>query len=168
MGVIQQSINTMIGTTTQAVGIAKGVEAIKKQAAAEEQKATLQKLDAESEFLKGEAQRNEELENLNKYKEKSKIEADKAAEEAKIKQEDVDILSGVFEANDREGQKLIRESEEKAKLAQAVAKAKQKEKLSNYKYVRERQKYLERQSQIAQERAGVYGLDVNTLKGGKK
>lgn len=161
MGVVQQSINSAIGSVGQAAGVAKGIKELEKQN-------TLKKLDAESDFLKGESERNQELENLNKFKEQSKIDADKAAEEAATIQDTVDTLSGVFLPDDKEGQKLIRESEEKAKLAQAVAKAKQKEKLSNYKYVRDRQQYLERQSQIAEERAAVYGLDVNTLKGGKK
>lgn len=168
MGVIQQSLNNMISTTAQAVGIGKGVEAMKKQAAAEEKKATLQKLDAESDFLKGESERNQELENLNKFREQSKIDADKAAEDAANKEEAVDVFKGIFFPDDPEGQKIIRESEEKAKLAQAVAKAKQKEKLNNYRYVRERQQYLERQGQVAEERAKVYGLDINALKGGKK
>lgn len=161
MGVVQQSINSAIGSVGQAAGVAKGIKELQKQN-------TLKKLDAESDFLKGESERNQELENLNKFREQSKIDADKAAEDAATKQDNVDVLKGVILPEDREGQKLIRESEEKAKLAQAVAKAKQKEKLNNYRYVRERQQYLERQGQIAEERAMVYGLNVNALKGGKK
>lgn len=161
MGVIQQSINGAIGSVGQAAGLAKGIKQLEKQNA-------LKKLDAESDFLKGESERNQELENLNNFKEKSNIEADKAAEEAKTKQDTADTLAGVFLPDDKEGQTLIREAQEKAKLAQAMAKAKQKEKLNNYRYVRERQQYLEKQSQIAEERAMVYGLNVNELKGGKK
>lgn len=175
MGVIQNSINQIIGSTTQAAGIVrigkemkKQAEAEEKKAAAEEQKATLQRLDAEGEYLKGESERNQELGNLNKTQEKAKIEADKAAQIAKDKEDDVNVLKGVFPKDDMEGQKLVRESEEKAKLAKAVSKAKQKEKLSIYKQIRERKEYLERQGQIAEQRARVYGLDVDALKGGKK
>ena len=161
MGVIQNSINQIIGSTTQAAGIYKGVKELQKQN-------TLKKLDVESDFLKGESERNQESENLNRIKEQSKIDADKAAKDAATKQDTVDILKGVILPDDKEGQKLIRESEEKAKLAQAVSEAKKREKLNNYRDIRERKEYLERQSQVAEQRAKVYGLDVNALKGGKK
>jgi len=161
MGVIQNSINQIVGSTAQAAGIAKGVKELQKQN-------TLKKLDVESDFLKGESERNQELGNLNKTQEQSKIDADKAAKDAATKQDTVDILKGVILPDDKEGQKLIRESEEKAKLAQAVSEAKKREKLNNYRYIRERKEYLERQGQIAEHRARVYGLDVDALKGGKK
>lgn len=161
MGVIQQSINSAISSTGQAAGIAKGVKQLEKSN-------ELAKINAEAEYLKGEDERNQELANLNKYKEQSKIEADKAQSIADQQAEDYEVLSGVFLPEDKEGQALVLESERRAKLAQANAEAKKQEKLNNYKYVRERKAFIEKQGALAKEKASLYGFNVENKKGGKK
>lgn len=157
MGVIQQSINSAIGAAGQAAGVAKGIKQLEKSN-------ELAKINAESEYLKGEDERNQELVNLEKFKEQSKIEADKAQDIANKQSENYDTLEGVL----FKGDPALAEQQRKVEIAKANAEAKKREKLNNYKYVRERKAFIEKQGELAKEKAKLYGFNVENKKGGKK
>lgn len=161
MGTIQNTLNNILSTGAKVSTTAVALDKLDKS-----QK--LEKINAESDFLKGEDSRNQELAELEKFKEDSKIAADTANEKATALEGEVETMKGVFLPDDKEGQAMIRQSEEKAKLARSMAEARKREKLNNYKYVRERQKYIQEQAELAKERAKVHGIDINKYKGGKK
>lgn len=168
MGTIQNTLNNILSTGAKISTTAVALDKLKKSNEAADEANTLKKLDAESGILKREEARNQELAELEKFREDSKIAADTANEKATTLEKEVETMKGVFLPEDREGQALIRQSEEKAKLARGMADAKIKEKLNNYKYIRDRQKYISEQSEIDKERAKVYGIDLGKYKGGKK
>lgn len=161
MGTIQNSLNSILSAGAKASTAAVALDKLDKS-----QK--LEKLNAESEFIKGEDSRSQELAELEKFKENSKIAADTANEKATALEGEVETMKGVFLPDDREGQAMIRQSEEKAKLARSMAEAKKREKLNNYRYARNRQKTIQELSEIAEKRAKVHGIDIEKYKGGKK
>ena len=125
MGVIQQSINSALSSVTQTAAISKAATELSK-------KNELEKLNAESEYLKNKSEIQKEIGELDKFKEESKIASEKANQELESANKGVSGAEDIVGMlpNDPEARKILRESQEKADLAKATAEARKREKLN--------------------------------------
>ena len=149
MGVVQQSINSAIGSVGQAAGVAKGISELKK-------KNELDLANAKSDVAEG-------LGNI----EKGEIEISK--EEA-VSKEALKQAKGELKSLDQKrtfdnSPKLL---EKRAEAARNVDEQKKAIALQKKEFAA-RRKILQTQRESLETKANVYGIDINELiKGGKK
>ena len=149
MGTIQQSINSMIGTTTQGVGIAKGITELKK-------KNELELASAKADIVEG-------LGNIDKSE--IEMKKDESLSKGALKEAKGELKSIDQQRAFNSSPKLL---EKRAEAARNVEEQKQAIALQRKEFAARRQA-LQAQKETLEGKAKVYGIDINELtKGGKK
>lgn len=183
MGVIQQSVNNMIGATTQAVGIGKAIGAMNKQAEAEQAKAAEA---AKANMLETNKAKEEHMNEVAKIQKEYNDEVGKplasTARELKVAKKEQEAASAEFSDAMTRGTESDewfppRKPATEAELEDLAGKATiAKSRLNDIQELSRTQKsaYKKRQAELQKrldlinQKGALYGIAPGTLKGGKK
>lgn len=182
MGVIQQSVNNMIGATTQAVGIGKAIGAMNKQAEAEQAKAAEAAKANMLETNKAKTEHMNEVDKIQKDYAKESQDLASTANELKKAKEEFTAASAEFNDAFTRGTESDpwfppRKPATEQELDDLAGKASiAKDQLNNHQNLhraqksafKKRQAELQERLDLVNQKGALYGIAPSTLKGGKK